>query len=274
MHGLMHANASDRATAVETVSKMVSETHHESDERVEAVERAFIATLAPRAVEEIPGWLLPFDPVPLQRARAAVPLRHCPFDLAILDTIDARYRAHDLPPRYRIPDVPAFAPLREELTRRGLTPNKPALVQVAPLPALRALWPASDAPVSRQMTDEWRRGYIANGGDPVKEQRRLEVISRHDYSLFTCLREGDDIVAVGAAGIAFGFACGHSVRVSPQHRRRGLAGRIMGALAHAVSPQEAESLQVMLQVEADNTGAIELYRRVGFVTLWQYTYWL
>jgi ribosomal protein S18 acetylase RimI-like enzyme len=64
------------------------------------------------------------------------------------------------------------------------------------------------------------------------------------------------------------------VRTSPQHRRRGLAARIIGALAHAVSPQEAESLQVMLQVEVDNTGAIELYRRIGFVTRWQYSYWL
>jgi ribosomal protein S18 acetylase RimI-like enzyme len=270
----MHANASDRATAGETGPETDSETHHESDELVEAIERATITTLAPRAVEELPGWLLPFDPTPLQRSRAAVPLRHRPVDLAILDTIDARYRAHDLPPRYRIADVPAFAPLREELTRRGLTPNNPALVQVAPLPALRALWPASDAPVSRRMTDEWRRGYIAYGGDPVKEQRRLEILERHDHSLFTYLREGDDIIAVGAAGIAFGFACGHSVRVSPQHRRRGLAGRIMGALVHAASPEEAESLQVMLQVEADNTGAVELYRRAGFVTLWQYTYWL
>jgi N-acetylglutamate synthase len=269
MQGSMHPHASDRATAVETGSGMDSEAR-----RVEAVERALIATLRPRAVEEIPGWLLPFDPAPLQRARAAVPLHHRPFDPAILDTIDARYRAHDLPPRYRIPDLPAFAALREELARRGMTPNGPALVQVAPLPGIRALWPASDAPVTRGITDEWRRAYIAYGHDPVREQRRIDVISRHDFSLFTSIREGDDIIAIGAAGIAFGFACGHSLHTSPQHRRRGLAGRIIGALAHAVSPEEAESLQVMLQVEADNAGAIELYRRLGFVTLWQYTYWL
>jgi predicted GNAT family acetyltransferase len=56
------------------------------------------------------------------------------------------------------------------------------------------------------------------------------------------------------------------VRTSPQHRRRDLAGRIIGALAHAVSPHEAESLPVMLQVEVDNTGAIELYHRIGFAS--------
>lgn len=270
----MHAKASDPETAVETHSKKDPEADHVSDAFVESVERALVATLVPRAVEEIPGWLLPFDPGPIERARTAVPLRHCEFDLAILDTIDARYRAHDLRPRYRIPDIAAFAPIREALTRRGLTPKMPTLVQVAPLPAMRALWPAGESTMSTQITDEWRRAYIAMGHDPVEEQRRLDVLGRHDHSLFTLIREGDDIAAIGAASIAFGYIVGHSVRTSAQHRRRGLAGRVIGALAHGVSPEEAETLQVMRQVEADNTGAIEMYRRFGLVTRWQYSYWL
>jgi len=43
---------------------------------VESVERATVAAVAPREVEELPGWLVAYDSVTVNRARSAVPLRH------------------------------------------------------------------------------------------------------------------------------------------------------------------------------------------------------
>lgn len=48
---------------------------------IEALERATVAVVAPDACEELPGWLLPFDAGPVNRAKSAVPLRHGAIDL-------------------------------------------------------------------------------------------------------------------------------------------------------------------------------------------------
>ena len=40
------------------------------------IERATLAAVSPQAVEELPGWLLPFDTSTVGRAISAVPLTH------------------------------------------------------------------------------------------------------------------------------------------------------------------------------------------------------
>ncbi|MBW8722896.1 MAG: GNAT family N-acetyltransferase, partial [Polaromonas sp.] len=52
---------------------------------IETIERATIAAVSPEIVEEFDGWLLPFDSGTVGRARSAVPLRHEPVELAIVD---------------------------------------------------------------------------------------------------------------------------------------------------------------------------------------------
>jgi ribosomal protein S18 acetylase RimI-like enzyme len=46
---------------------------------------------------------------------------------------------------------------------------------------------------------------------------------------------------------------------------------VLAGLADAASARGFS--HVFLQVEADNTGALALYRRAGFSTAWMYAYW-
>lgn len=50
--------------------------------------------------------------------------------------------------------------------------------------------------------------------------------------------------------------------VAPGHRRRGLAGELLGAVIEQARCWECERL--LLEVRAGNEGAIALYRRAGF----------
>ena len=68
-----------------------------TSEDIEAIERATLAAVTPEALEEIAGWLLPFDSGTVGRARSAVPLAHTTPDPPSLHEIEARYAARGLP---------------------------------------------------------------------------------------------------------------------------------------------------------------------------------
>ena len=75
------------------------------------IERATLAAVMPEAVEELPGWLLPFDTSTVGRAISAVPLSHT-FDqdaANLVSQIEARYLAHGLQAAFRLPDMPEAA---------------------------------------------------------------------------------------------------------------------------------------------------------------------
>lgn len=62
-----------------------------------------------------------------------------------------------------------------------------------------------------------------------------------------------------------------SMAVAPEHRRRGLATRVLAALRARAAEEGAQ--RVFLEVTADNSGARELYRRAGFTRHHGYHYW-
>ena len=68
-----------------------------------------------------------------------------------------------------------------------------------------------------------------------------------------------------------GWASIHGMRTALSHRGQGLAGSILGALAHEAQVRQIDP--VFLQVDAANMSALALYRRAGFTTAWTYEYW-
>ena len=86
---------------------------------VESIERATIAAVSPEALEELEGWLLPFDRGTVGRAKSAVPLKHTATDESVVGRIEARYEARGMPAVLRIATDPCFDGLRRELSRRG-----------------------------------------------------------------------------------------------------------------------------------------------------------
>ncbi len=238
---------------------------------VESIERATIAAVSPEALEELDGWLLPFDWGTVSRAKSAVPLRHAAADEAIVGRIAARYEARGMSAVFRVATEPCFDPLRRQLKRCGYAAERPVLVQVGSTKAMREVSGQIPAETANAPDAAWTALFLGAGFDPVDGASRLKTLSRAPGSLYASIRENGRTVAAGAAAFSHGWSSVHGMRTDQALRGRGLAGRVLAGLADAAMHRGFE--RTFLQVEESNAPAQALYRRAGFETAWCYEYW-
>ena len=239
---------------------------------VESIERATLAAVAPGAIEELEGWLVPFDTGVVGRAKSAVPLRHDYSPRASVVEIERRYASNGLPALFRIAEAVALDATREELTRLGYRHAKPTLVQVANAHAAAAASTGPAVEVATSADDEWASVFLGDGFDPVEGASRVQTLRRAHGSLFARVRGEDGrTVAAGVLALGHGWASIHGMRTAQSHRGLGLATRVVSTLARAAMDRGFE--RMLLQVEAGNAPARRLYARCGFTTAWTYGYW-
>lgn len=240
-------------------------------EHVETIERATADSVAPDEVHEVDGFLVGIDCGTLGRARSSAPLRHdLEPDPAVLDEIDALYRARGYRPIYRVADVAGLAPLQHALRGRGFAPDTATLVKVGDVAGMLALTGARSH-TAPQPDAAWTSVFNGEGFDPVDGANRIRNLSRAAGSLFASVRDGHRALAVGAGGFGHGWLSIHGMRTDPNARGRGYAGRILATLAEAA--QGRGLTRAFLQVLEANETARSLYRRAGFVKAWRYEYW-
>ncbi|MDP9931797.1 ribosomal protein S18 acetylase RimI-like enzyme [Variovorax paradoxus] len=240
---------------------------------VEAIERATVAAVSPLAVEELDGWLLPFDDGTVKRARSAVPLHRGEVSWHTIDRIEDRYDSRQFVPAFRLADVPCFAALQAELEQRHYVGDSPTCVQVGSARRMRDVGAAGAAlaDVDLAPDEAWATLFLGEGFDPVDGAHRVRALSRAKGSLYASVRDGRHTVAAGAMAFGHGWASVHGMRTEQSQRGRGLARRVLAGLAQAALERGFE--RVFLQVDAHNAAAHALYRRAGFSTQWQYRYW-
>jgi N-acetylglutamate synthase len=239
---------------------------------VEAIERATLQAVAPERMDAIGNWLLPLDTGTVGRAHSAVPLHHGAHDPALIDTIAQRYRDAGMRPVFRLPDLPAFEAWRPALAGRGFRREQPTLTQTGELEGLLSL--ASDAEgvsLESQPDAAWMDMFLGEGLDPVDGASRSKALSRAEGTLFASLREDGRTLACGAACYAQGWLSMHGLRTAARQRGRGLAGRMIRAMA--LEAQRRGIDRAFLQVDGSNAPALSLYRRAGMATAWSYAYW-
>lgn len=242
---------------------------------VEAIERATFDAVPPEAVGELPGWLLGFDGGTVSRAHSAVPVSHeapggTP-DAEVIKEIEALYASHGLRAVFRIPALPAFDGFSAALRAVGYEARKPTRVMVASVTDMRAAAKGEDAEVMTARDDGWRAVFLGEGFDPVDGASRVQLLGRSQHGAYACVRVDGQTVAAGMGSFSHGWASVHGMRTLPAYRGRGMAGRILGAIA--AQAIERSVARAFLQVEAPNIAAQELYLRFGFVAVWDYAYW-
>lgn len=242
-----------------------------TDDAVARLETSTRDAVAPPHYETLDGWLLSYDTSTIGRAKSAVPLRHHSLSPAALPDICARYAQRGLKPIFRLADVAGLADVQAELRRLGFAPTQATLVQVAPTATVAGLSTGTAATWSPTPTKHWAAVYTAPGFDPVDGQHRLQALSRGQQGVYASLVQDGQPLCAGTAVYSQGWASLHGLRTVVDARDRGLAAQLMACLAQEALRRGLT--ETFLQVEAENTAALALYQRAGFVTAWRYHYW-
>lgn len=239
---------------------------------IASIERATLTAVAPERTEAIDGWLLPMDHGTVGRAHSAVPLHHGFHDPALIDEIAQRYRSAGLRPVFRLPDLPSFDPWWPALAARDFQRKQPTLTQTGTVHGLLNLAGDTEGVSLDQRPDAaWMAMFLGEGLDPVDGASRSRALSRAEGTLYASLREGGQTLACGAACFADGWLSMHGLRTASSQRGRGLAGRLIRAMA--LDAQRRGIARAFLQVDCANAPALALYRRAGMLTAWTYAYW-
>jgi len=190
---------------------------------------------------------------------------------AALDAAQAWFVERGLPPRFKLTDG-ATAPqdLAQRLTQRGYGPCKETRVMVGPTVG------GSDPAVGLSATPDagFEAVFAASAGGNLADAReRLDTLARIPApARFASLMIDGEVAALGACAVDGDWAGVFGMRTLAQHRRKGLARRVLGALLAQAAALGAA--RAYLQVEADNAPAIALYEAEGFRPAYAYRYWV
>jgi ribosomal protein S18 acetylase RimI-like enzyme len=219
--------------------------------------------------DEIGGWRLHAASGFSGRINACWPLDDpgLPVDDAVQRT-ERWYSTRDLPTRFKI--VEGTAPvLVSHLAARGYQAGAPTLVMVGDVTGTVEPGVRTAATLDADFLKVFAASQAAVAGDA---RERLEALERVSPPRFFAVAGDGAPAAVGACAVEEQWVGIFAMRTHPDHRRRGLARRVLSTLlAHA---EQSGARRAYLQVEAANLGAVELYRRAGFSEAYRYGYWV
>lgn len=227
-----------------------------------------------RERERLGGWRLNASSGRSMRINACWPLAAPDRDPeAALDAVEAWFSARGLPPRFKLTDgVLAPTDLAQRLAARGYAPCKETVVMLGRLDGLAGGEGDPAIRVSATPDAAFEAVFTATAGDPEDGRERLEALGRiPPPARFARLDIDGAPAAIGASAVGGGFAGIFGMRTAPDHRRKGLARRVLRAVLAEARDLGAD--RAWLQVEADNAPAIALYADEGFERAYLYRYW-
>ena len=239
-----------------------------------------ISAFSWRAVEtmRLGEWLLRASGGFTQRANSVLAIGDPGIELdRALDLVTEWYAERSLPALVMEPDGVTPVGLVRRLHERDWTARSETHVMTGEVAhALRSMPDAMsglgvaglDVRLDDAPDDAWYRCYAPS--TPLTDAVR-QVIEGHPDVLFASIRDGDEVVATARAMVDVRWTGLSAVMVAPDRRRARL-----GAAVTLVAAKEAArrgGRHVCLGVEATNTPAIELYRRLNLRVHHNYRYW-
>jgi len=241
-----------------------------------------IAALGWRAAETAPlgDWLLRASGGFTGRANSALAIGEPgrPIEAAI-SAVEDWYSSRGLPPRFMLP-LPHAAELDAELGQAGweafdevrvLVIDIDRLTAAATGPALSTGGGTPDRVVRIDPRPDraWLDGYHYRGAELPSQA--VDVIVRGDVLGFASVRdEQGRVLAISRGSVDRGWLGITAVEVDSAHRRQGLAGAVMTALAEWAALNGAS--HCYLQVAVENDAALALYGAAGFEDHHRYRY--
>lgn len=206
-----------------------------------------------------------------RRTNSANPLSPRPRRLAAtIEQVEAAYRRWSLPPTFRIPTI-VEPEMDTRLDLLGYQVDGLTLTLFGPRGEVKAV-PDAEVELTDTPGADWLAAKLAAypPGQPVEVYPR--VIERLAIpATFAAVRQDGRIAAVAYGALHDRLFVVEGVVTDVAHRGKGLARRMLAAMFATDLAQDAEA--VCLQVQADNSPAVALYRGLGLTTeLYRYHY--
>ncbi|HET7660709.1 MAG TPA: GNAT family N-acetyltransferase [Oryzihumus sp.] len=242
---------------------------------VEDLQRVMVEGWSPVERAALGDWVLRAAGGFTGRANSVLPLGDpgLPLPEAVAQA-EAWYAARGLPPRFLVAGPVGFAVAEDRLGAllldRGYHETNRSVVMTA---AAQVVADASagtgDVEVTEELTPHWLDAYARQR--EVVPGATEAVLTGSPGQLFASASTGGGVVAVARLGlVAGGWAGLYGVWVDPEHRGRGLARALTGALAAQAAARGTRS--VYLQTLHANEPATRLYSALGFSPHHGYSY--
>lgn len=124
--------------------------------------------------------------------------------------------------------------------------------------------------VTETLEPAWEEAYRRMRPPPDDPTIARRILDGNPPRAFATMTEDGAVVAIGRCHVTGAWSGMAAVWTDPDHRRAGLASRVMAALGHWAARRGARYAYV--QVDAANTAALTAYARLGFTRHHSYLY--
>ncbi len=234
------------------------------------MERAHVLAWPALSTARIDGWLWRYSGGGSQRANSVSTVDYYGKDIeSTVREVETRYTARGASARFHSYDETSPSGLAETLRARGYREGEATTTMFKRIER-------RDVVVDVEQRDgpsaEWLEVYLGE----ISESRRAVnalILDRipAQRAFFGCHRDGR-IVSTALCVVGFGCAVIECVTTRGRDRRRGAALAVLAALEAWAARQEADLIG--LQVVSDNTPAVALYQRLGFVSGATNRFWI
>ncbi|MBM6994702.1 GNAT family N-acetyltransferase [Paenibacillus sp. DXFW5] len=244
-------------------------------ELTSAIEQLAASGWPPSELESLGTWKLRANGGVTTRANSVLAAGPFP-ESEWLERVERFYRERGLPPCFHVSDS-SPKELDGLLAAAGYEVSMNCLLLAASIQQVlqrSAAYEIGEAKVTlaAQPEEPWMNDFLRMEGFP--EERRAGYLTIFKAmpkpKTFATIYEAGEPMGVATVVIEEGWAGISNVVVDPRHRRKGVAGRLLQALASWAAEHGAEGMY--LQVLAGNAPALELYGKLGFETISGYHY--
>lgn len=224
-------------------------------------------------VTDLDGWSLRYGEGVSRRANSVAPWPSTTGGHALMDQIEAVerfYKDRNLLPRFQISPAAEPEALDEELSNRDYEIEAPVTLMIANVEDLLAN--TSVGPTATSVADTAPDGWWDLYVEGFNRDASKVIAGAKDYPRFATVTNDDGQgVGIGLGVLnTTGWLGIFGMWTRPELRGQGIGTEMLRGLAQAAIDNGAIGLY--LQVERSNTGAAQLYQRLGFRALYGYYY--
>lgn len=219
------------------------------------------------------GWILRFANGYTKRANSINPLY--PSSLEVGEKLrfcESLYRAQNLPVVFKMTSAVYPSHLDERLLENGYQKGSLTSVQTVDTESANVSMDSSETDIKDKLSEDWLENFCLMSAVSEQNQTTLRkiLINIIPHHCFVSLKRNGKVIACGLGVLQSGYIGLFDIVTDQEFRNRGYGGQIVKSIL--IWGKQNKAKKAYLQVMLDNTPALHLYSKIGFIEQYQYWY--